>query len=82
MNVRVTKRAYIPHEEILPFRYPDEMEKILEYLNERGTLQVTDKEVEALYFEFSDERYASWLDANTDNLEQFADWLARKEVVM
>ena len=58
------------------FYYPDEMKRILDYLNEHGTLLVKPLTVEKLYREFSEDEYcASWMCVNDDVLEEFADWL-------
>lgn len=58
------------------FRYPDEMEKILNYLNTIGKIFVSPEKIEDLYEYFSDEKYcASWMTVNDKLLEQFADWL-------
>ena len=60
--------------------YPDEMEKILSYLNQYGTILVNGQTIEKLYREFSNERYcASWMRVDDDILEQFTDWLEEKE---
>lgn len=57
------------------FTYPDDMEKILSYLNEHGKIQVSDETVEKLYYEFSDSHAASWLIVSEWSLESFADYL-------
>lgn len=71
------------------FRYPEDMAKILAYLNEHGKLQVSEKTVEKLYFDFSEDRYcASWMgipdnsyDEDFPNLlEEFADWLSEIDI--
>ena len=60
------------------YDYPEEMEKILEYLNAHGELRVSGKTVERLYREFSDEIYcAGWICVNAYRLEEFADWLEK-----
>ena len=61
---------------VFSFRYPDEMEKILNYLNTVGKIFVSPKKIEELYEDFSEEKYcASWMGVNDELLEQFADWL-------
>lgn len=58
------------------FVYPDEMAKIMSYLNDRGRLFVSPRTVENLYFEFSDSRYsASWMYVCDERLEEFEEWL-------
>lgn len=72
------------------FRYPDQMEKILAYLNENGKLQISERTVEKLYRDFSEEKYsASWMtiadDSSENNdfpdlLEDFADYLSEIDI--
>ena len=58
------------------FRYPCEMELILNYLNENGKIFVSPKVIEELYEEFSRKNYCrSWKTVTTDNLWTFACWL-------
>ena len=62
------------------YRYPDEMEKILNYLNGCGKILVKDSTIENLYYEFCDERYdAGWLGVNKEILEDFENWLNEYE---
>ena len=58
------------------FDYPDEMAKILTYLTENGSLNVSENTVERLYREFSEGRAAGWLCVDDEVLEDFANWLA------
>jgi hypothetical protein len=67
-------KAYIKNK-TYNFDYPADMEKILQYLNTHGKLQVSDATVERLYRDFSDTRCAGWLGPDEDTLEAFADWL-------
>ena len=63
------------------FDYPDDMKRILDYLNEHGTLLVKSLTVEKLYYEFSEDQYcASWMCVNDDVLEEFANWLDEKNI--
>ena len=53
------------------------MEQIFKYLGEHGVLNVSGSTVEALYYQFSDERYsAGWIIVGDEVLEEFADWLS------
>lgn len=72
MKAWIRKKTY-------KFRYPDDMERILSYLNENGKILVSDKRVEELYGEFSNQYSASWLSVRDENLEDFADWLEERE---
>lgn len=49
------------------YEYPEEMEKILNYLQEHGKFNVSGKTIESLYYDFSDERYdAIWMVVSAD----------------
>lgn len=73
-------RVYEKHESH-GFTYPDEMKRILDYLNEHGTLLVKPSIVEKLYYDFSEDQYcASWMCVNDDMLEEFADWLDEYDI--
>lgn len=63
------------------FTYPDEMAKILDYLNKHGKILAKPSTIESLYYDFSDERYcAGWLCVNEDSLREFEEWLTEKEI--
>lgn len=63
------------------YDYPIQMEKILNYLTERGALIVPGSTVERLYRDFSDEKYdASWMTVTPEILEKFEEWLAEVEL--
>ena len=58
------------------FSYPEDMEKILDYLNSHGKILVKESTIEDLYYDFSDENYsAGWMGVNDEVLEHFEDWL-------
>lgn len=58
------------------FAYPNDMEKILNYLSKHGEILVDDSTIENLYYDFSDIKYdASWMSVNEQMLEEFEDWL-------
>ena len=62
------------------FDYPDDMKRILDYLNEHGTVLVKPLTIEKLYYDFSRDRYAVWLYVDDDVLEEFADWLDELDI--
>ena len=73
-------KVYEKHESS-DFTYPDEMKRILDYLNEHGTLLVKPLTIEKLYYDFSEDQYcASWMCVNEDILEEFADWLNEYDI--
>lgn len=58
------------------YRYPDEMTKIINYLNCCGKILVRDSTIEDLYYEFCEERYdTGWLSVDKQILEEFENWL-------
>lgn len=63
------------------FDYPDEMEKILNYLNDNGKLNISPKRVEELYRAYSDDVWcAGWMSVSYEILVSFAEWLSEIEV--
>ena len=72
-------RVYEKHDS-QNFDYPDDMKRILDYLNEHGTLLVKPLTVEKLYHDFSKDRYAVWLYVDDDVLEEFANWLDELDI--
>ena len=63
------------------FDYPDEMKRILDYLNEHGTILVKPLTIEKLYYEFSEDSYcARWLRVDDNVLEEFSNWLDNYDI--
>lgn len=59
------------------YDYPEDMKRILDYLNKRGKILVDELAIERLYSDFSYEEYsASWVSVSESSLERFEDWLA------
>lgn len=54
---------------------PDDMKKIIDFLERNGRILVSHHEIEILWREFSETHCAGWLIVNDDLLERFADWL-------
>lgn len=57
------------------FDYPEDMQKILSYLNEHGTIKCPNSKIEQLYREFSDTYGAGWIEPSEERIEEFARWL-------
>ena len=67
--------------ESIDFVYPDEMIKILDYLNKHGKILVEPSTIESLYFSFSNERYcAGWMIVDQELLEEFEEWLTEVDI--
>jgi hypothetical protein len=63
------------------YAYPEDMEKILNYLNEHGKINVKNSIIEDFYYDFSEECYcAGWMSISDYILEEFADWLSEKDL--
>lgn len=63
------------------YEFPEDMEKILTYLNDIGKLHINNKMVEMYYREFCEEYYcAGWLKLDDEILEEFAQYLSEKDV--
>lgn len=73
-------RVFIKNKET-NFTYPDDMKKILDYLNSIGKILVSDSTIEELYYKFSDKEYcAGWVTVKEETLIEFADWLDKIEL--
>mgnify|MGYP003291714302 CR=1 FL=1 len=58
------------------YDYPEDMAKILNYLNANGKLFVSGITIEKLYREFSSDAYcAGWMGVSEEHIEEFARWL-------
>ena len=63
------------------FDYPDDMEKILNYLHSHGELHISPKEVERAYREYSDDVWCAWwMNLDSYTLNEFANWLSERGV--
>lgn len=68
-------RVYERNPEI-EYDYPEDMKRILDYLNEHGKILVGELTIERLYSDFSYEEYsAGWMSVDSDTLAEFEDWL-------
>lgn len=72
-------KAYIQNKS--EFSYPEDMERILAYLEKHGTLNISHREVERLYREYSEDSWcAGWVEATDHKIAGFAKWLSEIEV--
>ena len=73
-------RAYIPNCEN-NYEFPEDMERILDYLNANGQLNIKPQRVEELYEAYSEDVWcAGWIIVTDERLESFAEWLSEIEV--
>lgn len=72
-------KAYIQNKS--EFDYPEDMERILAYLERYGTLNISHREVEILYRKYSEDSWcAGWVEATDNKIASFAKWLSEVEV--
>ena len=72
-------KAYIQNKS--KFDYPEDMERILAYLERYGTLNISHREVERKYMEYCENYWcAGWLEATDNKVAGFAKWLSEVEV--
>ena len=62
------------------FDYPDEMKRILDHLNEHGTVLVKLLTIEKLYYEFSESYCTRWMRVDDNLLEDFSNWLDKYDI--
>ena len=64
------QRVFVPFQKT-EYRYPEDMERIMSYLNSRGKVNVSEKMIERLYEDFSEQMYcAQWLIVSEEILNQ------------
>ena len=61
------------------FDYPEDMKKIIKYLESIGRLYITYKEVEDYYYRYSSCVCCGWRIVDEDSLEEFANYLENCE---
>ena len=64
------------------FDYPEDMKKIIEYLESIGRIYITYKELEDYYYKYSHSVCCSWRIVDKDSLEEFADYLEKYPSMM
>ena len=61
--------------------FPEDMTKIMLYLEEHGRVNVSVEHVEKFYRQYSDEVWcAGWMNADEHTVQSFAHWLAEQEL--
>lgn len=67
--------------EFYDFKYPNEMREIINYLKQRGNINVNFTKLEELYEDFSYDVYcAQWMIVTNERLEEFTEYLSEYEV--
>lgn len=62
------------------FMHPEDMKTILDFLWSIGTVLVSDKTIENLYYEYSNSVCCTWRTVDEESLEEFAEWLGEYEI--
>lgn len=58
------------------YTYPEDVKKIMDYLEKHGEIHVSVDTIVNLYYTFSDDEYcAGWIGVDEDTLRHFAEWL-------
>jgi len=73
-------KVFIPNEGNFKFTYPDEMEKIIKFVEDRGTLNVKYPTLEKLWYAFSETWCAEFLIPDEATMSSFIDWMNDLEV--
>ena len=64
------------YEKYEQYEFPDDMKKIMGYLQEHGTVLVSTSTIEKFYRKYSEEEFcAQWMVVDENILEHFSDWL-------
>lgn len=62
-------------------KYPEDVNKICDYLNQNGKVNITSAAIARFYSDFSDELYAaSWMEISDQILEEFANYLSEQDI--
>lgn len=59
--------------------HPEDMRRIMDYLNERGKVLVSVRAVEGAYYVYSEKRACGWRIVDDESLADFEEWLASLE---
>ena len=71
--------AYRRHKE--KFLFPDDMKRIMNYLEQKGDVFVDDVIIEKMYKRFSEIEYcAGWMEVTDEILKEFEAWLNERKI--
>ena len=73
-------RAFEPFNKCIKFNHPEDMKKIIEYLEATGKINVDYKLLEDLYYDYSDSVCCGWRTVDIESLLEFSKYLARIEL--
>jgi hypothetical protein len=74
-------RAFEPFNKKLKFHHPEDMKQIIEYLEGTGKINIDYKFLEDIYYDYSESVCCGWRCVDDESLQQFAEYLARVEMV-
>ena len=73
-------RAFEPFNKKLKFNHPEDMRKIIEYLEATGKINIDYKFLEDLYYDYSDSVACGWRCVDDISLKEFSEYLSRVEL--
>lgn len=73
-------RAFVPFNKKYKFNHPDDMTKIITFLEATGKINIEYKLLEDLYYDYSESVACGWRCVDAHSLNEFAEFLARVEV--
>lgn len=73
-------RAFISNNKKYKFNHPQDMQRIINYLEENGKINIDYQHLENLYYDYSDSVCCGWRIVDDISLAQFAEFLTHVEV--
>ena len=73
-------RAFVPFNKKYKFNHPDDMAKIITFLEATGKINIEYQVLEDLYYDYSDSVACGWRCVDAQSLNEFAEYLARVEL--
>lgn len=73
-------RAFEPFNKRYRWNHPEDMKTIIDYLENKGKINIEYRLLEDLYYDYSDSVACGWRCVDATSLEQFADFLSRVEL--
>lgn len=57
------------------FNHPEDMQKIMKYLEDHGEILVSASTIEVFYYDYSESVCCGWRTVDETSLAEFAEWL-------